>query len=311
MPAHIPFPCSHSTLTSPTGFGGNKVFLMNTGSWPGFSNYLNQTWTWNGTDWTRVNSGTIDAAGPLPLRTDAAISYDGYNVMLFGGRGESETSGVLQDTWTFNGTTWTKEAPATVPFGRFKAELSLITAAGANKAVMFGGHNILNLLNETWVWNGSAKTWTLATPTTPPPARIDHMLANGSTFCVLFGGKGINSLFGDTWKFDGAQWTQLTPTTPPPARAEAAFAFDTTRTQYVMFGGRNDNNILGAETWLLNSTGTAWTKAAPATSPSARVGAQMTFDTQSGNIIMFGGNDVAGNSFSDTWSWNGTTWTQL
>jgi hypothetical protein len=308
MPATSPLRCSHSVMSQR---GANPVVLMDTANYPGFSNFLNQTWTWNGTTWARSGSGVVDASGPLPLRADFAMGYDGYNIMLFGGKGESSTSGVQSDTWTYNGSAWTHEAPATVPFGRFKSELALITAAGANKAVMFGGSNVLNFLNETWVWNGSAKTWTLVSPATSPQARVDHMFAGGPTFCVLFGGKNSNSLLGDTWKFDGSTWTQLTPTTPPSYRAEAAFCYDTANTQWVMFGGRDEFQLLQAETWTLNSAGTAWTKKAPAASPSARVGAQMCYDSQAGKVILFGGNDQAGNTFDDTWSWDGTVWVQL
>lgn len=309
MTTHNPLRCSHSSMSSAPTFAGDKLVLMNTGSYPAFSNYLNEIWTWNGTDWTRFGTGLVDASGPLPLRANAAMTYDGYNVMLFGGQGENETIGTLQDTWTFNGTTWTKEVPATVPFGRTKAELATITLAGNTKAYMFGGSNILNFLNETWVWNGSAKTWAQLAPATSPSARVDHCFSNGPTFIILFGGKGTNAPTNDTWKFDGTTWTQLTPTTPPPVRAEAAMCYDTANSQWVLFGGRNDFNLLG-DTWVLNSTGTTWTQKVTAVSPSYRVGAQMCYDAQLGAVIMFGGNGNT-DAFNDTWKWNGTVWSQL
>jgi len=308
MPTTNPLRCSHSVMAMDTA--DSKVVLLNTGSYPGFSNFLNQTWTWNGTDWTRVGTGTVDASGPLPLRSDMCMAYDGYHIVMFGGRGESETSGVLQDTWTFTGTTWTKEAPATVPFGRFKAEMAQLTLASGKKVFMFGGSNVLNFLNETWAWQGVAKTWTLLSPATSPTARVDHCFADGPTFCVLFGGKGTNAPMQDTWKFDGSTWTQLTPTTPPPVRAEAAMCYDTANSNWVLFGGRNDFNLLG-DTWTLNSAGTAWTAKTTAVAPSYRCGAQMTYDSVLGAVVLFGGNDQAGNTFNDTWKWSGSAWTQL
>lgn len=307
MPAHNPLRSANSVMAQRGA--GNPVVLLDNGSYPGFSNFLNETWTWNGTDWTQAIPSI--ASAPTPLRADFALCYDGYNIMMFGGRGESETVGVLQDTWTFNGTTWTKEAPATVPFGRFKMELANITTA-PRKTVMFGGSNVLNFLNETWVWNGSAKTWTLAAPAHQPPVRVDHMLADGPTFVVLFGGKNSNSLYGDTWKYDGTDWTQLTPTTPPSARAEACMAFDVANSNWVMFGGRDDFKMLAAETWTLNTAGTAWTKQAPAASPPPRVGASMCYDAQAGAVLMFGGKDPFQNfAYNDTWKWTGTNWVQL
>jgi hypothetical protein len=290
---------------------GNPVVLFTPGSWPAQSNYLNQTWTWNGTDWSQVGSAVaVDPAGPTPLRAEAAMTYDGYNVVMFGGRGESSTSGFLQDTWTFNGITWTKEAPATVPFARTKAEFALLNVASAKKAFLFGGTNGLNFLNETWQWNGSTKTWTQLAPATSPPARINHCFADGLTFCVLFGGKNTVYPTNDTWKFDGTTWTQLTPTTPPPVRAEASMCYDVANNNWVLFGGRDDFNVLG-DTWILNTAGTAWTKQTTAVQPSYRVGAQMCYDSQAGKVILFGGNDQAGNTFNDTWGWSGTAWAIL
>lgn len=306
MPATSPPPCSNAAMSQR---GASEVLLLNPGSYPGFSNTLNQSWKWDGTTWARAGSGVIDASGPLPTRADFASTYDGYNVVVFGGRGQSATDGVLSDTWTWNGTAWTKEAPVTVPFGRFKSEMAYLNVSGAGKAILFGGSNVLNFLNETWVWNGSAKTWTLATSTNNPSVRTDFTFAGGPTFCVLFGGKGTNSCLNHTWKFDGTQWTQLTPTTPPPVRAEASLCYDTANTQWVLFGGRNDFNCLG-DTWTLNSTGTAWTQKSPTTSPSYRAGAQMCYDAQAGKVILFGGKNTA-DTLSDTWSWDGTNWVKL
>lgn len=308
MPATSPLRCSHSVMAQR---GSSEVVLMDTGAYPSVSNYLNETWTWNGTTWARVGTGTVAALGPLPLRAHFAMCYDGYNVVLFGGKGESETSGIQQDTWAWDGATWTKKAPATVPFGRFKAKLAHVGVAGTDKAVMFGGTNVLNHLQETWLWDGLAKTWTQTNPaSTCPPARVDHMFADGPTFCVLFGGKNSVAPMGDTWKFDGAVWTQLTPTTPPPYRAEGALCYDVANSNWVLFGGRGDRDMMG-DTWVLNTAGTAWAQRAPVASPSFRVGAQMCYDGQAGAVLLFGGCDQAGNTFNDTWKWTGSNWVQL
>jgi hypothetical protein len=58
-----------------------------------------------------------------------------------------------------------------------------------------------------------------------------------------------------------------------------------------------------------------WTQAQPLVSPPPREGAAMTFDSKRGRIILFGGRirNVEGgtNVYSDTWSWDGSAWTQL
>src|SRR5262245_20663037 len=45
-------------------------------------------------------------------------------------------------------------------------------------------------------------------------------------------------------------------------------------------------------------------------SPSARYAAQMDYDAATGNIVLFGG-ATRGGVDGDTWTFNGTTWTQL
>jgi hypothetical protein len=138
------------------------------------------------------------------------------------------------------------------------------------------------------------------------------MFAGGPSFCVLFGGKNTNSLLGDTWKYDGSDWTQLTPTTPPSCRSGACMAYDVANSNWVMFGGHNDFEMLPAETWTLDSAGTAWTKQAPAASPLPRVGATMCYDSQAAAVIMFGGKDPFQDfAYNDTWKWTGTNWVQL
>lgn len=300
MPANNPFRCSFVPMAQR---GANEVVLLDTGSYPDFSEFQNATFTWNGTTWAQA----APATSPSPSRLDFASSYDGYNVVMFGGMSYDAPQ---QETWIWNGTTWAKLAPATVPFARFKAKMAHL-ATGAPKAVMFGGATLLGTVGETWVWNGHSNTlnWTLANSTNNPAARTDHGFAGGPTFCVLFGGKTDQLLLSDSWNFDGTQWTQLTPTGSPGARAEASMAYDVANSEWVLFGGKNDVDLLD-DTYTLNSAGTAWTKKAPAASPSARVGASMCYDAQVGAVLLMGGTNGY-DVFNDTWKWTGTNWVQL
>lgn len=110
-------------------------------------------------------------------------------------------------------------------------------------------------------------------------------------------------------------WQQLTPAMPPPARFQAAMTFDAKRGVAVLFGGVPSNGASSplGDTWEWN--GTAWSQkcASPpcsATTPSARPGAAMTFDSTHGVTLLFGGG-VAGQEQSDTWSYDGQGWKQL
>src|SRR6516165_4543425 len=98
-------------------------------------------------------------------------------------------------------------------------------------------------------------------------------------------------------------------TTTPQGRVWAAFAYYPPKQQLVLFGGRRPGSIFG-DTW--NRTGSTWAEAHPATSPSARTGAAMVYDPASQQLLLFGGGATTGTGFSNqTWTWTGSTWTQL
>jgi hypothetical protein len=309
MPSNSPKPCINSQMA--LNVSGNKVVLLNNGSYPASINYLNETWTWNGTTWTNANGVTMfDPSGPLPLRTDMAMSYDGYgNILMFGGRAESLTAGVLNDSWSYStGGTWTKLTPATVPTSRYKAQMSFLNGVGN---VMFGGTSLTILYNETWIYNHSTLNWTLQSPVASPPARTDHCMAASATQVIVFGGSGTNSFLNDTWSYNGTNWSILAPATSPSVRGDAAMVYDTTNNLWVMFGGKNNNSYL-AETWTFN--GTTWTQRSIGAGPSGRIAPQMSFDNNTNTTIMFGGTSATTNAVvNDTWSFNGSTftWTQL
>ena len=50
-----------------------------------------------------------------------------------------------------------------------------------------------------------------------------------------------------------------------------------------------------------------WTEAQQI-GPSARTDAAMAYDSQHGQVVLFGGQDANGVSFNDTWLWDGSTW---
>lgn len=313
MTTHTPLCCANSVMSAaPTSAA--RVVLLDTGSYPSYSNYLNETWIFTGTDWTNLSTNTINSS-PIPLRANGVMSYDGTNVMLFGGQGGSSSTGGLNDTWLWNGTTWSQATPTTAPFARWNAEAAYI---GSNTVVMFGGCNLLYNILETWAWNGSTKAWSQVAVANGagPAARTSHMFAGDtSSKAVLFGGQGTNSQFNDTWTYTtAAGWVQLNPATSPSVRSNGNLVYDSVNSIWVLFGGSNEY-YYDTATWTFN--GTTWTKAVTggtSATPPGRVGAQMAFDVTSGKTILFGGIG-ANNSYplNDTWSFNGatSTWTQL
>ncbi|MFN0012235.1 MAG: hypothetical protein ACKVS8_11400 [Phycisphaerales bacterium] len=106
-------------------------------------------------------------------------------------------------------------------------------------------------------------------------------------------------------------WTQRVATGPSP-RGAHAMAYDSARGVTVLFGGYNEETGASDETWEWN--GTLWTQRM-VSGPSARILHAMAYDPARGVVVLFGGAayDAATYSIvplSDTWEWNGTTWTR-
>jgi hypothetical protein len=97
--------------------------------------------------------------------------------------------------------------------------------------------------------------------------------------------------------------------TSPAGRQWASFAYYPPQQQLVLFGG-NKGSTIYSDTWTRK--GSTWTKHSPASAPSARTGAGLVYDQATQQLLLFGGGATPAGPFNgDTWTWNGTTWTQL
>jgi len=87
-------------------------------------------------------------------------------------------------------------------------------------------------------------------------------------------------------------------------------AYDASRGNIVLFSGvRGDGSPPLADTWTFD--GCRWTSLTPATSPPGRSFGAMTYDSQHGLIVLFGGGSANSDpGRNDTWTWDGRTWSQ-
>jgi N-acetylneuraminic acid mutarotase len=204
------------------------------------------------------------------------------------------------ETWEWNGTAWTQRA---VSIAR-RGSLGSVMASLNGKLVLFGGSADGHYSAETWTWDGSV--WTQL-GVTGPSARTGGVMAPLNGKLVLFGGRTEdNNIVSDTWTWDGAAWTQLA-VAAPPKRDEAVFA--PLHGRLILFGGITPSGAGLADTWSWD--GATWTEL-HVSGPPARFGATMA--PRAGNLVLFGGfphsGDLDTNTFSDTWTWDGSAWTQ-
>jgi hypothetical protein len=214
---------------------------------------LNDTWIWDGTNWSQPALAMSPPARYFASITDDAATR---SVVLFGGASRPcDPSGdrctPLNDTWTWDGITWQQRLPVSSPSGRFSSNMADDVARGT--VVLFGGCCAASGggLDETWTWNQT--TWTQQTPATHPPAGyLASMAYDGANqSVVLFGGccDSTGSFSSSTWMWDGTTWTQPITPTAPPARAYASMAYDGATSSIVLFAGCCGS--FSGDTWSL------------------------------------------------------------
>ena len=99
-----------------------------------------------------------------------------------------------------------------------------------------------------------------------------------------------------------ATWIRRNPANSPAGRFEYGMVYDSQNHKVILFGGIGRNAFLN-DTWVYDYAANAWTNRSPAGSPAARREHAMTYDSQNGKAILFGGRDVS-SSFNDTWEYN-------
>jgi hypothetical protein len=172
---------------------GQMVLFGGAGVGGNVASFLNDTWTWDGTNWFQQHPDN-----PPPARTGATLVYDPVSarLILFGG---STLSGLVQDTWAWDGSQWAELTPVHTPSPRqFAASFHDPTSG---EAIIFAGSGTAccRFLDDTWFWNGS--DWTELDMPLHPDGRNGAGMADGTgaTPPLLFGGYMIAAYLGDSW----------------------------------------------------------------------------------------------------------------
>jgi len=224
-------------------FGGNK------------GSYANDIWEFDGDTWAQKCTATPCSTSPMPAgRAYPSMAYDSVRnkTILFGGSPSTD------DTWEWNGSTWTQLCTAlpctSKPSARYGAGMSFDSDRG--KIVLFGGYTGSgSALTDTWEWDGS--NWTLVA-TSGPPGRFQFLMTYDQIRkkTVLFGGRTAPAFgsLADTWEWNGTSWTQ-TASSGPPARFLNTLSYDAARRRTVLFGGSSSANF--GDTWEYYTRGSS------------------------------------------------------
>lgn len=261
------------------------------GGWNG-KQLLGDTWEWDGRDWRQVPT----ARAPSPREAPAmAMDPVRNRIVLFGGNvgGGFPNWKESNDTWEWDGRTWTQRFPRTIPKARIRGELAFNAKTG--RCTLFGGTPYVP--NDTWEWDG--KDWRRFAPKPSPPARSKHALASDpvSGGVLLYGG----SKFTDTWLWDGVRWTQRKPRTVPPPQRDDMLVTDWARRRVVLFGGGREGKYWDVATWLWD--GTDWSKAHEWPRPVGTVW-RAVHDTARDQFVLVGPSETGSFDPLETWTFS-------
>jgi len=261
--------------------------------------YLADTWVLQEGRWVPL----IPSISPSP-RQGPGMAYDAATntVVLFGGTDASGND--LDDTWIWNGITWTQAFPSAAPPGRRFDTQAMAYDAAKQTVLLFGGYSNVSRLvfGDTWTWNGKTKTWAQQLPTvSPSPRRATLAYDSAREKVVLFGGDDPSAglAFGDTWIWDGTKWTQRVPAVSPSPRGLASMAFNASLHKVVLYGGVTPGLVCpNSDTWAWN--GTTWTYVPPPQVRPGRFAAGMAADPEVQGVVVFAGFSC-GFGLNDTW----------
>jgi cysteine-rich repeat protein len=216
-------------------FGGEPVGL-------GDPKLGDETWEWDGTTWHAI----APAQKPSGRRHPAlAYDEDRHVVVMFGGQQPLQQTGLLGDTWEYDGTTWVQTATSgPLP----QKEAAIAYDATAHRMILFDADG------TTWSYQGT--TWSRLIEPGPaaPSARqlttLHYDQARGRV--VLYGGVDNDVYYADRWELDGDTWTEVPIAgEPPPPRQDLHVVGMPTIRGLVMFGGRRQAAGSFDDTWML------------------------------------------------------------
>jgi hypothetical protein len=235
---------------------------------------------------------------PPSSRSEASLVYDGAHseLVLFGG--SPITGGVVNETWTWDGKSWTLHHLSAAPTPRAETAMAFDQLHG--DVVLFGGAAARSWDNDTWIWDGSA--WKQQHPHSAPdfnfqfgPAAMQFDPVSKSV--LLYGfhetSTGNQSVMNaETWSWNGSDWKQLSPANSPTQLG-------------VMVGGDPNLYLIApaservggryfTEIWRWE--GTTWTLLPASDDIPTNVSAA-AFDPQLGRIVA-----------PDGWTWDGSSW---
>ncbi|MFZ5774639.1 MAG: hypothetical protein ACOY3Z_04065 [Thermodesulfobacteriota bacterium] len=219
-----------------------------------------ETWEYDGAGWTQKSNVPVGISGDVEIAYDAARGV----TVLYGADPGWEASSAPPETWTFDGSTWTRMTYAQNPVSCGDGALLKYDEARQTVVLVGNPNNPFTQGEsgtETWLWNGSS--WSQVSGVQPGYAVIGGMAYDSVNQEMV-----LLSTTMRTWTFNGTAWTEQSPAASPTPSPNGLFgmAYDPVRQVAVFFGG--ESSVSGGTvsypttTWEWN--GSSWAQAGAA-----------------------------------------------
>ena len=224
-------------------------------------------------------------------------------MVMFGGYNNYANDSYMDETWLFDGTTWT-QVPGPGP-----------SAKGAVAMAALDGKIILLHENPTETWSFDGSSWTMITASGPPPTTNDAgftvtrgvaVMAPVAGKLMTFGGTDdFNNQYADTWLFDGAHWQQFVG--PGPSARSNTIGGAVPGGKVLLFAGwDNQPGYTINDEWLFDGSSYVMVGS---TGPSLRTDSVVA--ALSDRLLITGGYfGQPPSPFYDTWAFDGSAWQQ-
>jgi hypothetical protein len=215
------------------------------------------------------------------------------------------SGGVPNDTWAWDGRTWTRlaasgQGPPGYEFSGMAwddahQQMVLVTppASGAGTAPA-----------ATWTWSGDG--WTQRMSPRAPPAAQNTLAFDPATRSVLLFVAGTSEgAAASTWSWDGSAWQELHPLTEPTSLGPT-FMTAVPGSKRLMLVTANVGGD-GPDTWTWD--GEDWTPRQDLQWTALASGIAGLAEDASGAVIAFGAGSAG--PLSAAWAWTGMQWVRL
>lgn len=226
-------------------------------------------------------------------------------VLYTGGVCQIDNTGAVK-TWEWNGSEWT-DLELNSPGRATGVAFAIDTRR--DEGVLFGGVGLLSVSPRSLTLILDDNVWRFSTNVLRPgPRSLGAFVTDAARGTAwLFGGLVKDSdtsyFLDELWRYKNGQWNGVAAEEMPSCTNPLA-AFDTDRQVMVV-------TCAGEEQTVYEWNGTEWKDFPDLSSrPKARRFAALVYDANVRKTVLFGGYDGI-DYMRDTWTWDGTRWTEV